>query len=89
MVERVVLKPLEKAKIRPKMLSAPPKPYVSARDETREKVFSMIRKDNARPGPLPSGDAMDVVLPKLHKLAAVPNLPYKRQLLDNYDKYYF
>ncbi|GJQ66461.1 hypothetical protein Trydic_g4461 [Trypoxylus dichotomus] len=71
-VERIVLSPLEKEKIRPKTLIQPLKPYVSARDQTREKVFSLIRRDNAKPGSLPSNDAMDVVLPKLHRLAESP-----------------
>lgn len=49
----------------------------------------MLRRDHAKPSTLPSADAMDVVLPKLHRLAEVPDLPYKRKLLENIDKYYF
>lgn len=89
MVERIALSPLEKERIRPKTLLTPIKPYISAREHTKEKVLSMIRKDNARPGSLPGSDSMDVVLPRVHKLAEVPNLPYKQKLLENYDKYYF
>lgn len=80
-VGKLVLTPGERAKIRPKVLLEPVRPYVSARDSTREKVFDVLRRRDLVPKELPSSDAMDVVLPRLHKVAEQPNLPYKRRLV--------
>nr|XP_022913084.1 uncharacterized protein CG45078-like isoform X12 [Onthophagus taurus] len=82
-VRKIILSPLEKARIRPKTNLSELKPYVSAREQTKQRVLSMINKKESVPGELPGSDAMDVVLPKIHKLAEVPNLPYKRQLLSS------
>ncbi|XP_018332673.1 uncharacterized protein CG45078 isoform X12 [Agrilus planipennis] len=76
-----ILSPLDRARIRPKFLLAPSKPYVPARDETRERVLSAIRTRSYAPQELPSADGMDIVLPKLHKLAENPDLPYKRRIV--------
>ncbi|KAF5280079.1 hypothetical protein FQA39_LY18163 [Lamprigera yunnana] len=78
--EVIVIKPLDKARIRPKLILPQRKPYIDPREETRERVFSAIRKEDLLPRELPSGDAMDVVLPKLHKIAELPDLPYKRRI---------
>lgn len=67
-----ITSPSERAKIKPKLLLTEPAPYKSARDLTREKVFSAIFKPT---------ESMDSVLPKLHKLAEQPDLPYKRRLI--------
>lgn len=68
-----ITSPSERAKIKPKVLLYEPAPYKSARDLTREKVFSSIFQKQ---------ESMDTVLPKLHKLAEQPNLPYKRRLFE-------
>lgn len=67
-----ITSPSERAKIKPKILLHDPAPYVSARDVTREKVFSAMLRPGAH---------MDTVLPKLHKLAEQPNLPYKQRIV--------
>lgn len=79
-VDKIVITPSEKARIRPKILIQPPKPYVSPRDATRERVFSLIRKEEMLPKNITSSDAMDIALPRLHKLAELPNLPYKKKI---------
>lgn len=68
-----ITSPSERAKIKPKLLLNELAPYKSARDLTREKVFNAILKEQ---------ETMDNVLPKLHKLAEQPNLPYKRRLIE-------
>lgn len=77
--EKLVITPLNKASIRPKILILPPKPYQSPRDATRERVFDIIRKQDLIPKELPSTDAMDVVLPKVHK--SRPAAPYHRRII--------
>lgn len=75
------MSPEERAKIKPKAYLEPVKPYVSARDLTREKVFtSIIRNHNQ-----PNADSMDNVLPRLHRVAECPDLPYKRRMVNNSD----
>jgi len=74
---RSILHPEERAKIRPKAHLEPVQPYLSARDKSREKIFTdLLRKELA-----PNADSMDVVLPRLHKVAECPDLPYKRKML--------
>lgn len=68
-----ITSPSERAKIKPKLLLSEPLPYKSARDITREKVFNSLLKEQ---------QSIDTVLPKLHKLAEQPNLPYKRRLIE-------
>lgn len=85
--DKLITSPLEKARIRPKELTAPPKPYVSARDSTREKVFTALRREGLAPSELPSNDSMDVLLPRLHKVAELPDLPYKRRIVSSSDLY--
>lgn len=77
-----VLSPAERAKIRPKVLLEPPKPYVSARDSTRQRVLANVRRGDEGLG---YRDSMDVLLPRLHKVAENPQLPYKRRIVDNSD----
>ncbi|KAL3288846.1 hypothetical protein HHI36_003293 [Cryptolaemus montrouzieri] len=77
-----ILHPSERAKIRPKFLIEPPKPYVSARDLTRESVLRAVRKNE---GPYANADCIDTVLPRLHKVAEQPDLPYKRRIIRNSD----
>lgn len=77
-----ILLPSEKAKIRPKILVQPPKPYVSARDQTRENVLMAIRRNES---PFSNSESMDAVLPRLHKVAEQPDLPYKRMIIRNSD----
>lgn len=87
--KRLITDPLERAKIKPKVLLNPPEPYVSARDRTREKVFSqMYRHEMQSRDVLHNPDSIDVVLPRLHKLAEQPNLPYKRRLLQGTSDFY-
>uniref|UniRef100_A0A1Y1LAP3 Uncharacterized protein n=1 Tax=Photinus pyralis TaxID=7054 RepID=A0A1Y1LAP3_PHOPY len=76
----IVIKPLDKARIRPKLILPQRKHYIDPREETRERVFAALRKEDLLPRELPRGDAMDVVLPKLHKIAECPDLPYKRKI---------
>lgn len=78
--EKIVITPLEKARIRPKLLLIQPKHYIDPREETRERVFSAIRKADLLPKELPDSEGMDVVLPKLHRIAEIPDLPYKRKI---------
>lgn len=87
---KLITDPLERAKIRPdqKVLLTEPEPYVSARDATREKVLSQIRRANNTFRELPNNDCMDVMLPRLHKLAEQPNLPYKRRIAAGSELYY-
>lgn len=77
--EKMIITPLRKASIRPSVLIMPVKPYVSPRDATREHVFDILRNRDLVPKELPSSDAMDVVLPKLHKPHPVPS--YRRRLV--------
>nr|CAH7724286.1 unnamed protein product [Callosobruchus chinensis] len=78
---RSILHPEERAKIKPKAYLEPIKPYVSAREATKEKVFSGILRNQMAP----NSDAMDHVLPRVHKVAEVPDLPYKRRIAFNSD----
>lgn len=41
----LITRPLPKIQIKPKILIDPPKPYISARDATRNKVMSSLRKE--------------------------------------------
>lgn len=79
---KLICSPSERAKIKPKELVAPPKPYVSAREATRERVFSAIKKES-----IGLNDSMDVVLPRLHKVAELPDLPYKRRIVQSSEFY--
>ncbi|KAG5894667.1 hypothetical protein JTB14_017375 [Gonioctena quinquepunctata] len=72
-----ILSPEERAKIKPKVLLEPVKPYVSARDATREKVLTGLLRNHTQP----NAESMDYVLPRLHKVAECPDLPYKRKML--------
>jgi hypothetical protein len=76
-----ILSPSERAKIRPKNLVDPPKPYLSARDLNREKILMSIQHQQLTN----RDDSMDVILPRLHKVAENPNLPYKRRIVLNSD----
>ncbi|CAH1974416.1 unnamed protein product [Acanthoscelides obtectus] len=78
---RSILHPEERAKIKPKAYLEPVKPYVSARDATKEKVFSSILRNQMSP----NSEAMDHVLPRIHKVAEVPDLPYKKRIACNSD----
>ncbi|RZC10189.1 hypothetical protein BDFB_012121 [Asbolus verrucosus] len=71
-----ILSPDEKAKIKPKILMEPPKPYLSARDINREKILMSIQRQESTN----KSNSMDVILPRLHKVAENPNLPYKRRI---------
>ncbi|KAK9876184.1 hypothetical protein WA026_011302 [Henosepilachna vigintioctopunctata] len=77
-----ILHPSERAKIRPKILIQPPQPYVSARDHTRESVLRDVRKIEEPPS---YSDSIDVILPRVHKVAEQPNLPYKKRIIRNSD----
>lgn len=76
-----ILLPEERAKIKPKAYLEPVKPYVSARDNTREKVFTSILRAHTQP----NAESMDHVLPRLHRVAECPDLPYKRRMVVNSD----
>ena len=78
--EVIVITPLDKARIRPKLILPERKHYIDPRQETRERVFAAINKEDLLLKELPSGSAMDVVLPKLHKIAECPDLPYKKKI---------
>lgn len=84
---KLICSPSERAKIKPKELVAPPKPYVSAREATRERVFSAIKREGIGLNALPNNDSMDVLLPRLHKVAELPNLPYKRRIVQSSEFY--
>lgn len=73
-----ILLPSERAKIKPAVLLDPPKPYQSVRDLNREKILSSIQLQR-------QNEAMDVILPRLHKVAENPSLPYKQQIVANSD----
>lgn len=85
--KKLICSPSERAKIKPKELLAPPKPYVSAREATRERVFHAIQREGLGQNALPNSDSMDVILPRLHKVAELPNLPYKRRIVQSSDFY--
>lgn len=76
-----ILLPEERAKIKPKAYLEPVKPYVSAREATKEKVLTGILRNTNQPN---SGH-MDYVLPRLHRVAECPDLPYKRRMVQNSD----
>lgn len=78
--EKLIIEPLNRASIRPKVLIEPPKAYVSPREATRQRVFDLLRKEDLIPKELPSSDAMDIVLPKVHK-AKIPTAPYTRRVV--------
>ncbi|CAH0550496.1 unnamed protein product [Brassicogethes aeneus] len=80
--KRSILHPAEREKILPQagILLEPPKPYVSARDQTREKVFESIRRQESH-----REESMDTLLPRLHRVAECPDLPYKRRLVQGSD----
>lgn len=84
------LTPLRRAAIRPQAVlppELPPRPYVSPRDATRERVMDVMRKKDLVPKELPASDAMDVVLPKLYKtIQKTPPPTYKRRII--YSKVY-
>lgn len=84
---KLICSPSERAKIKPKELITPPKPYVSAREATRERVFSAIKREGLGTNALPSNESMDVILPRLHKVAELPNLPYKRRIVQSSEFY--
>lgn len=79
--KKSILSPEERAKIKPKAFLEPIKPYVSARDATRDKVFTSIIRNHTQP----NAEAMDLVLPRLHRVAECPDLPYKRRMVKNSD----
>lgn len=76
-----ILAPEERAKIKPKAYLEPVKPYVSARELTKEKVFTNILRNHTQP----NAESMDHVLPRLHRVAECPDLPYKRRMVNNSD----
>lgn len=77
-----ILSPTERAKIKPKILIEPPKPYQSVRDINRQKILTNIQQKETR-----LADSMDVILPRLHKVAENPNLPYKRRIAMSSDEF--
>lgn len=79
--EKMIIEPLQRASIRPKVLLAPPQPYVSPRDATRQRVFDLLRKEDLVPKELPRSDAMDIVLPKVHQAAKLPIATYSRRVV--------
>lgn len=79
--KKYILSPEERAKIKPKAHLEPVKPYVSARDLTREKVFTSIIRNHTQP----NAESMDNILPRLHRVAECPDLPYKRRMVNNSD----
>lgn len=76
-----ILSPEERAKIKPKAYLEPVKPYVSAREQTKEKVFTGILRNINQP----NAESMDYVLPRLHRVAECPDLPYKRRIVSSSD----
>lgn len=76
-----ILSPEERAKIKPKAYLEPIKPYVSAREQTKERVFTGILRSTNQP----NADSMDYVLPRLHRVAECPDLPYKRRMVSASD----
>lgn len=86
---RLITDPIERAKIKPKILVHPPEPYLSARDLTREKVLSQVRRHESQIGELTNRDSIDNELRRLHKVAENPNLPYKRRLIQATDSHYY
>lgn len=74
-----ILDPINRAAIRPnqEILNRPIQPYISARDATRNKVLSEVRRAselrNAGGSMSASTDrtSMDVLLPRLHNTAPV------------------
>lgn len=57
----------------------PPRPYLSPREATKEKVMDLIRKQDLVPKDKPASDAMDIVLPKLHQRKPPPT--YHRRII--------
>ena len=78
-----ILSPSEKAKIKPKQLIDPPKPYLSARDINREKIMVTLQQQITNPA-----ESIDVILPRLHKVAENSNLPYKRRIISSSEMRY-
>lgn len=76
-----ILSAEERAKIKPKAYLEPIKPYVSAREATRERVLTGILRTHTQP----NAESMDYVLPRLHKVAECPDLPYKRRIVSASD----
>lgn len=74
-----ILDPINRAAIRPSqdVLNRPIKPYISARDATRNKVLEEVRRSselrNAGGSMSASTDrsSMDVILPRLHNTAPI------------------
>lgn len=84
--ERIsILEKINREGIQPsaEVLARPIQPYISARDETRQKVFSMVRRHSERVeagGSLAAStarDSMDYVLPRLHNTTA-DKRPHRR-----------
>lgn len=73
-----ILDPINRANIKPdqRVLNAPLKPYISARDETRQRVFDEVRRNEtvrSAGGSMAATtdkDSMDILLKRLHR--AVP-----------------
>lgn len=74
-----ILHPVNRAAIKPKLeiLNRPIGPYISARDATRNRVqseikrYSDIRSAGGCQALVTSKDSMDMLLPKLHRTIAV------------------
>jgi hypothetical protein len=98
--EKVVPKPLSvlspefRASIKPSLvvLNSPIKPYVSARDQTREKIklavqrHDLIYEQGVQVAGLTEKDHMDKVLPKVHRTSASWT-PKTRVFYSNYASY--
>ena len=90
-----ILDPINRAAIRPneRILNAPIKPYISARDETRNKVLNEVRRQselrNAGGSMSASTDrtSMDVVLHRIHNTAPANKAPHRRVFFVEPSKY--
>lgn len=89
--KRSILERINREGIRPnqEILESPIQPYISARDETRNRVLSEVRRSaDIRAGGIRTTDkfSMDNILPRLHHTAAVRD-PHRQVFFAEPSKY--
>lgn len=91
-----ILDPINRARIRPsqEVLNRPIQPYISARDETRNRVLSEVRRfSETRNGggslaACTDKGSLDIVLPRLHNTTVVKT-PHRQVFFVEPSKYYY
>lgn len=89
--KKSILDPINRASIKPsyRVLNEPIRPYVSARDQNRERILGMVRNhiDTVEAGGNISAgtarDSLDAVLPRMHRAASESLYPVKRETYRN------